>query len=199
MTKSISGLTGKVVEPPPFDDNKVDDSKFKPELSALDIVKLTAKNVGHVIVFPFGPIDTLSPTKPLGKGRTNTTLINSTIVQTDAATPYAAFGAGGVVSVHFEPVAYGITGTATYVVEFDVVTFGSTTLNLSAYAGAGTVSNAGNKTINGQTTLQLVMHGVANTQQTWAAVQQISGASWQWFRTRIKFPDIVITPGVLGH
>ena len=73
------------------------------------------------------------------------------------------------------------------------MTFGSTTLNLSAYAGAGTVSNAGNKTINGQTTLQLVMHGVANTQQTWAAVQQISGGSWQWFRTRIKFPDIVIT------
>jgi hypothetical protein len=199
MTKPISGLTGKVVEPPPFDDNKVDDSKFKPELSALDIVKLTVKNVGNVIVFPFGPIDTLSPVKPVGKGRTNITLINPTIVQTDATTPYAAFGTGGIVSIHFEPVAYGITGTATYVVEFDVVTFGSTTINLSAYAGAGTISNGGNKTVNGQTTLQLVMHGVPNTQQTWAAAQQVSGSSWQWFRTRIKFPDIVINPGVLGH
>lgn len=198
MTKPISGLTGKVVEPPPFDDNKIDDSKFKPELSALDIVRLT-KPAGGVIVFPFGPIDTLSPVKPVGKGRTNTTLISSTIVQTDAVTPYAAFGAGGVVSIHFEPVTYGITTTATYVVEFDVQTFGSTTLNLSAYAGAGTVSNGGNKTVNGQTTLQLVMHSVPNTQQTWAAVQQIAGGSWQWFRTRIKFPDIVINPGVLGH
>jgi hypothetical protein len=199
MTKPISGLTGKALDPRPFDDNKIDDSKFKPELTALDIIKLTVKDVGNVVVFPFGPIDTLSPVKPTGKGRTNTTLISPTIVQTDAATPYAAFGAGGVVSVHFEPVAYGITAAATYVVEFDVLTFGSTTLSLSAYAGAGTVSNGGNKTINGQTTLQLVMHGVPNTQQTWAAVQQISGGSWQWFRTRIKYPDIVINPGVLGH
>ena len=114
-------------------------------------------------------------------------------------TPYAGFGAGGVVSNHFEPVAYGITATATYVIEFDVLTSGSTTLNLSAYAGAGTVSNAGNKVVNGQATLQLVMHSVPNTQQTWAAVQQVSGGSWQWFRTRIKFPDIVINPNVLGH
>ena len=198
MTKPISGFTGKVVEPPPYDDNKIDNSKFKPELSALDIIKLTQTS-GGIIVFPFGPIETLSPIKPVGKGRTNTTLINAAIDQTDAVTPYAAFGAGGVVSNHFEPVAYGITTTATYVVEFDVLTFGSTTLNLSAYAGAGTVSNAGNKVVNGQTTLQLVMHSVPNTQQTWAAVQQISGGSWQWFRTRIKFPDIVINPNVLGH
>jgi hypothetical protein len=198
MTKPISGLTGKVVEPPPFEDNKIDDSKFKPELSAQDIVKLT-KPVGGIIVFPFGPIDTLSPVRPVGKGRTNTTLINATIDQTDAVTPYATFGAGGVVSNHFEPVAYGITSTATYVVEFDILTFGSTTLNLSAYAGAGTVSNAGNKVVNGQTTLQLVMHSVPYTQQTWAAVQSVAGGSWQWFRTRVKFPDIVINPGVLGH
>jgi hypothetical protein len=198
MSKPISGLTGKAVEPPPFDDNKIDDAKFKPELSALDIIKLT-KTAGGVIVFPFGPIDTLSPVKPVGKGRTNTTLINATIDQTDAGTPYAGFGAGGAVSNHFEPGAYGITTTATYVVEFDILTFGSTTLNLSAYAGAGTVSNAGNKVVNGQTTLQLVMHSVVNTQQTWAAVQQISGGSWQWFRTRIKFPDIVINPNVLGY
>jgi len=198
MTKPISGLTGKVVEPPPFDDNKIDDSKFKPELSALDIIKLT-KTAGGIVVFPWGLIDTLSPVKPVGKGRTNTTLINATIVQTDAVTPYASFGAGGVVSNHFEPVAYGTTATATYVIEFDVLTSGSTTLNLSAYAGAGTVSNAGNKVVNGQATLQLVMHSVPNTQQTWAAVQQVSGGSWQWFRTRIKFPDIVINPNVLGH
>jgi hypothetical protein len=198
MTKPISGLTGKAVEPPPFEDNKVDDSKFKPELSALDIVKLT-KTAGGIIIFPFGPIDTLSPVHPVGKGRTNTTLISATIDQTDAATPFASFGAGGAVSNHFEPVAYGITGPATYVVEFDILTFGSTTLNLSAFAGAGTISNAGNKVVNGQATLQLVMHSVPNTQQTFAAVQTVSGSPWQWFRTRIKFPDIVINPGVLGH
>ena len=83
-----------MVEPPPYDDNKIDNSKFKPELSALDIIKLTQTS-GGIIVFPFGPIETLSPIKPVGKGRTNTTLINATIDQTDAVTPYAAFGAGG--------------------------------------------------------------------------------------------------------
>ena len=37
------------------EDNKIDDSKFKPELSAQDIVKLT-KPVGGIIVFPFGKL-----------------------------------------------------------------------------------------------------------------------------------------------
>jgi len=65
MTKPISGLTGKVVEPPSFDDNKIAESKIQTR----------------------------------------------------------AFGAGH----RKNSVAYGITGTATYVVEFDILTFGSTT------------------------------------------------------------------------
>jgi len=72
MTKPISGLTGKVVEPPSFDDNKIAESK----------IQTRAFGAGH--------------RKNSAGHRKNS-------------------------------VAYGITGTATYVVEFDILTFGSTT------------------------------------------------------------------------
>jgi len=193
MTTSSSDTHGKASEPLPFDDNKIDFSKFKAELSALDIVKLT-QPTGGIVVFPFGPIDVLSPSKTIGRGRTNTTLISPTIVQTDATTPYASFAAG-TVSIHFEPIAYGITTVATtYIMEFNIQTSGSATFTLAGYAGSGTVSNTGIKVINGSATVQLVMHTVQPSQQTWGSLQQTSGASWSWFSTRIKFPDLVISP-----
>jgi hypothetical protein len=182
--------SGNAKEPFPFDDNKIDFSKFKTELSATDIAKLTWPGSGTVI-FPFGPIDALSPTKTVGKGRTNLTLISPTILQTDATTPYASFGAG-TVSMHFEPIAYGITYTASYIMEFNIQTSGSATFTLDGYVGSGSLPNKGTKVINGAMTVQLVMQHVPPSQQTYGYLSQTSGASWNWYSTIIRFPPLVI-------
>jgi hypothetical protein len=119
--------------------------------------------------------------------------VSPTILQTDAATPYAGFGTGdGTVSVHFEPIAYGITSVATYIMAFNIQTFGSATFYLGGYVGSGSLPNAGNKTLNGSVTVQLVMQNVQPYQQTYGYLRHISGASWNWYSTVIKFPDIVV-------
>ena len=194
MQRSSSEARHKDPEPLAFEDNKVDFSKFKTELSAVDIAKLVWTG-GGVVIWPRAPIDTLSPIKTIGQGRTNLTLINPTIVQIDAATPYAGFGNGtGTVSVHFEPTAYGITSVATYIMVFHIQTVGSATFTLGGYVGSGSLPNAGTKVLNGLVTVQLVMQNVQPDQQTYGFLQETSGAAWNWFSTVIKFPDIVLEP-----
>jgi len=171
-----------------FENNKVDYSKFKTDLSTSDIAKLTA----GIKIWPWVPIEVLSPIKTVGRGRTNLTLVSPTILQTDATTPYAGFGRG-TVSVHFEPIAYGITSVATYIMVFNIQTFGSATFYLGGYVGTGSLPNAGNKTLNGSVSVGLIMKDVQPYQQTYGYLQQTSGASWNWFSTVIKFPDIVVT------
>ena len=128
-------------------------------------------------IFPSSPIDTLSPTKSVGLGRTNLTLNTPTIVQTDATTPYATFGNGSV-QMHFEPSAYGITTVASYIMEFIIQTMGSATFSLEGYVGSGNLPNAGTQVLNGSVTVQLVMQNVPPTMQTYGFLQQTSGASW---------------------
>jgi hypothetical protein len=86
-------MSGKAKEPFPFDDNKIDFSTFKTEFSATEISKLIWPG-GGIYTFPFGPIDTLSPIKTIGKGRTNLTLISPTILQIDATPLTQASGPG---------------------------------------------------------------------------------------------------------
>jgi hypothetical protein len=78
--------SGKAKEPFPFDNNKVNFSKFKPKVSATEIAKLVWPGWpgSGIYTFPFGPIDALSPIKTVGKGRTNLTLVSPTIFQIDA-------------------------------------------------------------------------------------------------------------------
>jgi len=171
-----------------FENNKVDHSKFKTELSASDIAGLTA----GIKVWPWVPIEVLSPTRTIGRGRTNLTLVSPTILQTDATTPYAGFGRG-TVSVHFEPIAYGITSVATYIMTFNIQTYGSATFYLGGYVGSGSLPNVGTKVFNGSVSVQLIMKDVQPYQQTYGYLQQMSGASWNWYSTVIKFPDIVVT------
>ena len=186
--------SGKAKEPFPFDDNKIDFSKFKTEFSATEIAKLIwPGGGGGIYTFPFGPIDALSPIKTVGKGRTNLTLNSPTIFQTDATTPYATFGAG-IVQMHFEPIAYGITYAASYIMEFNVQTFGSATVDLEGEVGSGSLPNTGTKVINGSMTVQLVMQNVPPSQQTYGYLSQTSGASWNWYSTIIRFPPLVIEP-----
>jgi len=131
MKRPPSKKRGKALRSFPFENNKIDFTKFKSDPTAADIVKLTLPGVG-IKVWPFVPIEVLSPIKTVGRGRTNLTLVSPTILQTDATTPYAGFGQGdGTVSVHFEPIAYGITSVATYIMVFSIQTFGSANFTLS--------------------------------------------------------------------
>jgi hypothetical protein len=190
MKKPSSRARDKALQSFSFESNKVDSAKFKTQLSASDLAKLT---IG-IKVWPFGSIEMLSPTKTIGRGRTNLTLVSPTILQTDATTPYAGFGTGdGTVSVHFEPIAYGITSVATYIMTFNIQTFGSATFYLGGYVGSGSLPNVGTYTFNGSVTVQLVMKDVQPYQQTYGYLRHTSGARWNWYSTVIKFPDIVVT------
>ena len=187
MKKPSSKARGKAPRAMSFEDNKVDFSKFKTELAAIDIAKLAWTGVG-ITVWPLNSIDLLSPIKTAGRGRTNLTLGTPNIVQTDATTPYAGFGRG-FVSVHFEPIAYGITSVATYVMTFNIQTSGNATFNLY---GFGDVPNSGTHVFNGSWTVQLILRNLQPTQQTYGVLEQISGAPWKWYSSAIKFPDIVV-------
>ncbi|WP_431198260.1 hypothetical protein [Leifsonia xyli] len=97
----------------------IDPATFERTLSLTDLAHRVS--VHEIITFPwFRPIDTISPTHTVGKGRTNLTLIASDIMQTDTTgTPYASFtyrptpSGGPGVSVHFSPGDYGPRPSAT--------------------------------------------------------------------------------------
>jgi hypothetical protein len=193
MKRASSKARGKALQSFPFENNKLDFGKFKADPAATEIAKLTWPDVG-IKIWPFVPIENIRPTKTIGLGRTNLTLVSPTILQTDASTPYAGFGDGdGTISVHFEPIAYGITSVATYIMAFNIQTFGSATFILNGYVGSGSLPNAGTKTFNGSVTVQLVMKNVQPYQQTYGYLRHTSGARWNWYSTVIKFPDIVVT------
>lgn len=196
--KKVSSKTAsnKVRELEPFDKRSIDLTKFKPDLSARDLKKLLGP-AGGIVVFPFLPIETLSATKTIGRGRTNLTIIVPTIVQIDAATPSATFNKQSqsrnpVIQMHFEPSAYGITSVGTYIMEFTIQVFGQSTFNLAGFAGSGTVLNAGTKVLNGQARVSLVFQNVPASQQTFGFLEQTAGGAWNWFSTQVRFPDIVI-------
>jgi hypothetical protein len=117
-------------------------------------------------------------------------------VQIDSATPFATFDvraqSSPAISMHFEPVAYGITSVATYIIEFTIQAFGPSTFVLGGFAGSGVIVNAGTKALNGLTTVSLVMRNVSSFQQTNAFLQQTAGVSWNFLSVLVKFPDIVI-------
>ena len=172
-----------------FENNEVDYSKFKTDPSTSDIARLTT----GIKVWPW-VIEVLSPTKTIGRGRTNVTLLvpGGGILQTDATVPYAGTGLDGTVSVHFEPIAYGITSVATYIMVFNIQTFGSVTFYLGGDVGTGSLPNAGNKTLNGSVSVGLIMTDVQSYQQTYGVLHQVSGASWNWYSTVIQFPIVAL-------
>jgi hypothetical protein len=52
-----------------------------------------------------------------------------------------------IIHLHFEPIAYGITSVATYIMKFTIQTFGQSTFTLSG--GPVPVTNAGATVLNG--------------------------------------------------
>ncbi len=176
-----------------FEDRGIDLTTFEKDLTLEDWAKIV-----HFPWFP-PPIEVISPTKTIGKGRTNLTLGSPDILQTDAATPYASFSyrptpAGGpFVSVHFQPAAYGITTTATYVIAFLLEAASPVTLNAGGYAGGGTLGGVGPKTLAGKKSMSVVLGNVPANGQVSAYFQQSSqGGPWTWYSTSIEYPPLVI-------
>ena len=189
MKKGVSqAASKKISEQVQFDKNVVDFSKFKPDLKENDFQKLL-EPINNLVWWRF-PIDTLSSAKTMGKGRTNITIINSTIVQVDAATPYASFdrrvspSGNPIIQIHFDPAAYGITHTADYFIEFNIESSGQSTFNLAGFSLAGTLVNAGNKVLNGLSTVTLIIRNMPPT-VTYAYLEQINGGAWTWYTTSI--------------
>jgi hypothetical protein len=181
-----------------FDDRRVDFSTFGADITMEDWA--TKYRVGDIRLGPFffyQPIETLGPVKTVGLGRTNLTLVMATIVQTDAAVPYAGFdrqatpSRNSAVSVHFAPSAYGITSVGTYVMAFTVETSGPCTFTVGGFAGSGSLSGAGSKSVNGKQIITLILKDVQPSQQAYGSIEQTAGSPWTWYSTRISYPPLV--------
>ena len=185
----------KVTDPEPFDKRNVDFTKFKTDLTVKDYRKLFDPK-GGVIFPPFFAIETLSPTKTIGRGRTNLTIIRSTVMQTDATVPAASFdrrespNRNPAIQMHFEPIAYSITSVNTYIMEFVIQAFGQSTFNL--VGGPATTTNGGTKVLNGSQRVSLIFPNLAPTQQVFGFMEQTAGVAWSWFSTSVSFPPIVV-------
>lgn len=177
----------------------IDPATFERTLSLKDLAQRISA-VHEIITFPwFRPIDSISPTHTVGKGRTNLTLIASDIMQTDTTgTPYASFtyrqtpSGGPGVSVHFSPGDYGATAAGDYLITFIITANGAVNLNVGAYAGAGTTTGTGARTVNGNAAVVVGLQNVPPTQPTYAYIQQTGGSTWQWYRTAIEYPPLII-------
>ena len=181
-----------------FDDRKIDFATFDTDVTVEDWA--TKYRVGDIRLGPyffFTPIETLAPAKTIGLGRTNLTLIMATIVQTDAAVPYAGFdrqetpSRNPAVSVHFAPSAYGIATVGTYVMTFTVETSAPSTFTVGGYAGSGSLSGTGTKSVNGRQTITLILKDVQPSQQVYGSIEQTAGSSWLWYSTRVSYPPLV--------
>ena len=194
---------GKTLPPP--DTRVIDLTRFKPDLTSADLkrIRTPVRLIDtHLIIFP--TIETLTPTKTVGLGRTNLTLKFPTLVQTDATTPFASFDfrklppnpasfERPVVSVHFDPSKYGLTGNATFVISFTVDVSGSSTFKLGAFQIPGPVTGVGPRTISGKQTVSLVFNNVPANLQYFGDIEQTGGGAWTWFQTRISYLPILIT------
>jgi hypothetical protein len=175
-------------------------AEFESDLTSEDwAAKRKAGELGLGPIF-WAPIEVISPTKTIGKGRTNLTLIRPTIVQTDTGEPYAGFdlrespNRNPAVAVHFNPGAYGATGVGTYVFTFAVEAYTRCAFTPSGYAGSGTVDAPGSIRFSGRRVITIILRNVQPGQDTWTSIEQTSGEGWSWFSTRISHPPLVIEP-----
>lgn len=179
-------------------------AEFESDLTAEDwVAKRRAGELGSGPIF-WAPIQVLSPTTTVGRGRTNLTLIRPTIVQTDTSEPFAGFdlrttpNRNPAVSVHFNPGAYGATGVGTYVFTFAVDAPTRAAFTPSGFAGSGTVDAPGSIRFSGRRVITVVLRDVPPAQDTFAAIEQTSGETWSWFTTRISHPPLVFDPLPIG-
>lgn len=187
----------RTVELEPFQPRKVNLAKFKSDISRsqrrtlFGAVGLGGRLPGFLL-----PIETLSVTNTVGRGRTNLTFIRPTIVHVDATTPFAGFdrrespARAPAIQMHFEPQAYGITTASNYVMEFAIETFGSATFRIDG--SFGFITNTGLVTVNGRRIVTLVFQNVPPAEQTFGFIEQTAGERWNWFSVSARFPIPVI-------
>ena len=187
------------MKPTKFKKNNVNFDEFEADIPPEKVLDTITRP--DIALLPwFFAIDTLGVTKTVGKGRTNLTFIKPDVVQADAATPYAGFNRQNspqrnpLIQMHFDPAAYGATAASTYVMVFSVETVGQCTFNLQGYAGAGTLSNAGPRTLNGKQTASLTFKNVPPSQIIYGYLEQTAGAAWNYYNTSIRHPLIVFQP-----
>jgi hypothetical protein len=156
---------------------------------------------GGLVEFAFPPIETLSPGRTLGKGRTNLTLIESTIVQVDTtppAPPFANFDKTKserkpAIQMHFDPAAYGFTSAQTYIMEFTLSVVGTASFNLGAGPFGLNITGVGTRNLSGNVRVSLVFHRLPPGQNVFGFVEQSSGGPWTWFQTQVKLPPLVLS------
>ena len=199
MSKAgVRAEKSSVKELEPFDKKRIDVTKFEPELPVKKRIEFLKFPAG--LKLSWLVIDSLGIARTVGKGRTNLTFIRSTIVQADATTPRASFDRtkspdrNPVIQMHFEPAAYGMTAPSSYFMNFSVECFGQTTFNVQAFAGAGTLTNTGTKTVSGQVVVSIGFHNVPAGQQTFGFLEQTGGAPWDFFvvDTSLPFPVVFL-------
>ena len=184
---------------------RIDFTKFKPDLAPDDLkALLTPVRLRDLVSIVFPTIETISPTKTVGIGRTNLTLARPTLFQTDTvpgAAPFASFDSAigsavqrPTVSVHFEPARYGFTGPASFIMEFAIEVNGTTTFEVGGFAGSGTLTGTGSRTLSGQQIVSIGFRNVPLTQQVFGHVFQTGNGTWRWFRTRLLHLPLVLSP-----
>ena len=189
-------------KPFPQETRKIDLSKFKPDIQLKDYAEIFKPGRTPLVPIFFQPIETLSPIKTIGKGRTNLTMIEPFIVQTDVAPtslPFVQFDRrlsphrNPTIQMHFQASGYGITTPGTYIMTFAVEAAGSCTFNVSVNAGLAGVTGTGSKTLSGQNVISLVFKNLPPSFELFAFVEQTAGGSWNWFSTKVTYPPLLIS------
>lgn len=171
--------------------------RFRADLKPGSILDLLG---GSLVEFSFAPVETLSPGRTLGKGRTNLTLIESTIVQVDTtapAPPFANFDKtkserNPAIQMHFDPAAYGFTSPQTFIMEFTLSVVGTASFNLGAGPFGLNITGIGTRNLSGNVRVSIVFHRLPPGQKVFGFVEQTSGGSWTWFQTQVKLPPLIL-------
>ncbi|MBN8248835.1 MAG: hypothetical protein J0L84_15520 [Verrucomicrobia bacterium] len=163
MPKNISSKVrrGVIRELEPAGTRLIRPDRFKADLKPGSLLELLG---GGLAEFAFAPIETLTPARTAGKGRTNVTVIESTILQVDTtppAPPFANFDLTQsqrrpAIQMHFEPSAYGMTSPATYIMEFMIAVVGTASFNVAAGPPGLNVSGLGTRSVSGNARVSVV-------------------------------------------
>ncbi len=158
------------------------------------------------------PFEVLKPAHLVGLARTNTTLIDPLIVQTDVLAPTIPFAQfdmqraqdkRAAVSHHFQASGYGSTGIGTFIFSFTVQTLGDETAFTFGPESqpVGTLIAPASVRIHGSTrtfTVTATVAGLPANAEASIFLQQKSGAPWRWFQTAMRVPPPVLEPTVIS-
>lgn len=184
-----------------------DPASFAPDISPDEWA--AAVRAARIVLPPIWdqPFEVLKPAHLVGLGRTNTTLVDPTIVQTDVLPPFAlapfaefdmqrAQGKRAVVSHHFQASGYGSTGIGTFIFSFTVQTLGEETrFKFGPGTPPGTLVAPASVRIHGSArafTVTATLAALPADAETSIFLQQTGGAPWRWFQTAVRRPPPVL-------